>query len=313
MLQGWRVGVVIPARNEERFIAKVLENLPDWVDCAVVVNDGSTDNTQQRAMEARAPCEVIVLQGNGEGVGAAIDRGHRRLLEDLAHPFVSAVMAGDDQMNPDDLQGVVMPVIQGECDHVKGNRGLHDAGYKGMPRLRRWATAILAFFTTLAAGQPVNDPQCGYTATSSEVLNEWDWKRSWSGYGYPNHWLIRLSEAGWKWTEVAVQSVYRDEDSGIKPGRFFLTVGPMMALEHHRRNVTWLRSPHALPHTWLALIAYGLGWSALLPVVTNDLEIALVGRGVPTFALTLFFWTVAHVFDRTAARTRQELRRNAKA
>ncbi|MDA0926103.1 MAG: glycosyltransferase family 2 protein, partial [archaeon] len=150
MLEGWRVGVVIPARNEERFIANVLENLPEWIDLAVVVNDGSTDLTEKRAHEAHAKCPVTVLVGEGEGVGASIDRGHRHLLQNLPQPFASVVMAGDDQMDPDDLPGVLLPVVRGECDHVKGNRGLHSNGYEGMPRIRRLATAVLSWFTTLA-------------------------------------------------------------------------------------------------------------------------------------------------------------------
>ena len=39
------VGVVIPAHNEERHIKDVLETLPAVVDYAVVVDDGSTDQT----------------------------------------------------------------------------------------------------------------------------------------------------------------------------------------------------------------------------------------------------------------------------
>jgi dolichol-phosphate mannosyltransferase len=313
MLEGWHVGVVIPARNEEQFIGKVLEQLPQWVDLAVVVNDGSTDATEQRASEARSACPVTVLRGEGDGVGASIDRGHRHLLDHLPHPFASVVMAGDNQMHPDDLLAVVTPVVQGQCDHVKGNRGLHPQGYEGMPWMRRFATALLSLFTTLATGQRVGDPQCGYTATSSNILNSWDWKRSWRGYGYPNHWLIHLSREGWRWLEVPVRSIYRNEVSGLKPMRFFMTVGPMMAYQHHRRNIAWLQPPLLLPHTWFALMAYAIGWSALLPWVTNDLEAALVHRSVPLWLITLFFWTLAHLFDRTAARARQELRSNAKA
>ena len=52
MQQGWGVGVVIPARNEELHIAGVLETLPPFVDLAVVINDGSTDATEQYAREA---------------------------------------------------------------------------------------------------------------------------------------------------------------------------------------------------------------------------------------------------------------------
>lgn len=48
MLEGQYIGVVIPARNEEQHIQAVLETLPTFVDMAVVVDDGSTDETAQR-------------------------------------------------------------------------------------------------------------------------------------------------------------------------------------------------------------------------------------------------------------------------
>ena len=39
----YSIGVVIPAKNEERFIQKVVETLPDFVDVAIVVGVGSGD------------------------------------------------------------------------------------------------------------------------------------------------------------------------------------------------------------------------------------------------------------------------------
>ena len=54
MLHGWHIGVVIPARDEEAHIAGVVEGLPETVDIAVVVNDGSTDATKERAASATA-------------------------------------------------------------------------------------------------------------------------------------------------------------------------------------------------------------------------------------------------------------------
>ena len=311
MLDGWRVGVVIPARNEEASIREVLETLPKHVDLAVVINDGSTDRTAQEANVAKAPCEVIVLEKTGNGVGASIDAGHRCLLERLARPFVSVVMAGDGQMNPDDMVGLVRPILDGNADHVKGNRKRHTQGYGDMPRYRKLASAVLGFFTSLAAGQSIQDPQCGYTATSSKVLDHWDWKRSWKGYGYPNFWLIHLSRGGWRIAERPVQSIYRNETSGIRPLFFFLSVGVMMAVEHHRRNLAWLVPPYMLPHSIFALIAYVLGWSAFLPGVSNDLEAVLFERNVPPLLLGLTCWVMAHLFDRLATQIRQELRLHA--
>jgi glycosyltransferase involved in cell wall biosynthesis len=308
----WSVGVVIPAKNEALHIGDVLLHLPKGVDLAVVVDDRSTDDTAQVARNVDAPCEVVVLSGPGEGVGAAIDTGHQYLLGHLRQPFVSVVMAGDGQMNPNDMDDLLEPILAGRADHVKGNRKSHPEGFNRMPVLRQWASSLLAFFTTLAAGQRVQDPQCGYTATSSEVLNQWPWERSWKGYGYPNFWLINLSKAGWRIEEKPVQSIYRNETSGIKRGRFFVTVGWMMAREHHRRNLAWLKPPNLLPHTLFALFAYLLGWSALLPMATNDLEAELGSRGIPMLLFALLSWTMAHLFDRLAVRTRMELRLNAK-
>ena len=180
-----------------------------------------------------------------------------------------------------------------------------------MPKYRQRASKLLAFFTTLAAGQPISDPQCGYTATSSEVLRNWDWKRCWSGYGYPNFWLVNLAARGYRIAERPVQSIYRNERSGINPSRFFLSVGWMMAVEHHRRNLTWLKPKRLTPHTLFALFAYFLGWSALLPFLSNDLEQELFARGVPAIVMCLFFWAMAHLFDRAATRVHKELRRSA--
>lgn len=311
MLQGVRIVVVIPARDEEDHIAEVLSTLPECVDSAVVVNDGSTDQTAQRVSEAQAPCPVHLLHLDGKGVGAAIDAGHQHHLGALGEPFISVVMAGDGQMNPDDLTTLVQPILQGQADHVKGNRMHHEFGLNRMPRHRQVASKWLGFFTTLAAGQPFSDPQCGYTATSSTVLRTWDWDRSWKGYGYPNFWLVNLSKAGYRVKEMPVQSIYRNEVSGIRPPRFFARVGVMLTVEHHRRNLSWLRLRNLTPHTLFAFIAYMLGWSAFLPFVSNDLEQELLARGVPALVLGLFFWCMAHLFDRGAARVHRELRQHA--
>jgi hypothetical protein len=59
------------------------------------------------------------------------------------------------------------------------------------------------------------------------------------------------------------------------------------------------------------LLSYLLGWSALIPQVSNDLEVELMLRGVPGIAICLLFWSIAHLFDRSAVRVHQELRSHA--
>jgi glycosyltransferase involved in cell wall biosynthesis len=159
----------VPAKNEAPFFHKAIETIPELVDCIIVVNDGSTDATHEEINAAKTHAQVIEIQLDGEGVGAAIDAGHRAMLEQFEGPFVSVVMAGDGQMDPADFGAIIAPVILGHADHVKGNRFSHSAGTDTMPAHRKVASKILSMATTLAAGQSIEDPQCGYTAMERKL------------------------------------------------------------------------------------------------------------------------------------------------
>ena len=286
---GQSIGVVIPARNEEAHIGKVLGTLPEFVDYAIVIDDGSTDATYDIAITASSPAEVTVIKTEGMGVGAAIDAGHQHLLKTIEHPFVSAVMAGDGQMDPNDLAAVIQPILNDETDHVKGNRMLTSGDIEQMPTRRRRASRILGWLTTLASGRVISDPQCGYTATSSNLLQQWDWERSWHGYGYPNYWLIHLSSQGCRVQDVRVKAVYGSEQSGIKPLRFFASVGFMMTVEHHRRAFK-----HLFGSIWMVL-------SFLFYIAGYGFGVYALQKPVAALGLPLSWW-IAHRLDRLAMR-----------
>lgn len=287
MMDGHAIGVVIPAKNEEEHILRVLETLPPFVDRAVVIDDGSTDSTYDVASNASTAVDVDVIRTQGLGVGGAIDLGHQHFLSTMDQPFISAVMAGDGQMDPSDLHAVIQPIINDVAEHVKGNRMTTIEDIQQMPKRRRRASKILGWLTTLASGRVVKDPQCGFTATSSNLLNEWDWDKSWRGYGYPNFWLIRLSSTGKRVVDVPVKAVYGSEKSGIQPFKFFARVGLMMTLEHHRRAFRHL--PHS-PWLMFSFVAYLLGYASITLATTHSLYLL----GLP------IFWWIAHRLDRCA-------------
>ena len=250
MHKGMQIAVVIPARDEEKHLGEVLDTIPEFVDTVVVVDDGSKDNTPSLVKNAE------LIQLSGEGVGAAIDAGHQHLLKIMDGDFISVVMAGDGQMDPNDLEDLVQPIIDGKAHHVKGER-LDRAGK--MPKIRRFGTMLLSILTTLACGQTIRDPQCGYTATSSKVLKKWNWDKSWKGYGYPNWWLMRLSEMGFKVAHVPVKAIYSGQKSGIRLYSFFPKVSMMLLLGLHTRIIrnTLNKPTIAICIVWST---YVLGW-----------------------------------------------------
>jgi glycosyltransferase involved in cell wall biosynthesis len=281
MFEGWNVGVVVPARDEEEYLPEVLSTMPSIVDLVVVVDDGSTDGTADVVKDA----DLVTL--DGEGVGAAIDAGHQHLLAKMERPFISVVMAGDGQMDPADLPALLKPIVESKAHHVKGER-INRAGK--MPLLRRFGTALLSFFTTLACGQSIRDPQCGYTATAHEVLVQWDWETSWKGYGYPNWWLMHLTMEGWHIAHVPVKAVYGDQNSGISIPSFFLKVSAMLFVGLHKRQFDWLPgviSSHPIP--LILASAYILGWLGIVYAISGK-TIALL--------FTIILWWSAHRLDR---------------
>jgi glycosyltransferase involved in cell wall biosynthesis len=237
MLHGRRIAVVIPAHDESERIGRVVLGLPTWVDTVVVVDDASHDDTLRVARESGGARLCAVRHARNRGVGAAIVTGY---LEALARDAdVLAVMAGDDQMDPKDLEGVVAPVALGVADYVKGNRFVHPAR-RNMPVARRVAGKALSLLTRLATGLEVDDTQCGYTALSAEAARQLPLVALWPRYGYPNDLLGLIAAHGLSVTEVPVRPVYAGERSGIRPWHALVVVGVVVkrrVLSPPRRRV----------------------------------------------------------------------------
>jgi glycosyltransferase involved in cell wall biosynthesis len=228
MIQGKRIVVVVPAYNEARLVGRVIAAMPAFVDEVVVVDDGSADGTAEeawRAGAARTGPVVVVRHPRNAGVGAAIRTGYRVALAQGAD--VVAVMAGDGQMDPRDLERVVGPVVRGEADYAKGDRLGARAKPPGMPLVRYLGIEALTVLTRVAAGYgELRDSQSGYTAIGAAALRRLPLSRLHPGYGYPNHLLILLAATGCRVVDVPVRSVYGvGEVSRLRPWR----VAPRLA------------------------------------------------------------------------------------
>lgn len=216
MYRQLRVCVVIPAFNESAKIAATVSNVPAFVDHVIVIDDASTDDTWLAT--PRSARVEVVRHGANRGVGAAIATGYKRALELDAD--VAVVMAGDGQMDPEDLPALLAPIADGEADYVKGNRFKHPSIWSTMPPHRIVGNVLLSAATRVTSGYThVFDSQCGYTAIHRRALSAIDLDVLWTRYGYPNDLLSRLFVAGVRVTDVPVRPIYGEHwRSGINLG-----------------------------------------------------------------------------------------------
>ena len=112
------IKVIIPAFNEEKSIAKVIAEIPDFVEEIVVVNNNSTDQTAQTATKAGA----TVLTEKSKGYGYACLKGIDYLSQKNKTPDILVFLDGDFSDFPQELKKVIQPILEDSADFVVGAR-----------------------------------------------------------------------------------------------------------------------------------------------------------------------------------------------
>lgn len=155
------------------------------------------------------PSDRIVLidhQRQG-GVGGGIATGYKWCRD---HEIdCVAVMAGDGQMDPSELEDIIRPVCIEGIDYVKGNRLSHKAAKVMIPRQRHFGNSVLSLLTKIASGYwEISDTQTGYTAISKHALNAIAIYDIYPSYGCPNDILIKLNIEKCTIREIPIKPVY---------------------------------------------------------------------------------------------------------
>ena len=194
-----KILIVIPAHNEEKNIGAVLKGIqkqsPEFP--ILVINDGSSDNTEKVALEHNA--EVISLPYNS-GYGIALQTG---FLYAVKNDFSIVVqMDSDGQHDPADIKDLIEAVQKENCDVVIGSRFLSKDSYKSS--LARHAGMLLfGGIASILCGQKVTDPTSGFQALKGQAIQF----AASDNYppDYPDaDFIILLNRCGFKVKEIPV-------------------------------------------------------------------------------------------------------------
>jgi glycosyltransferase involved in cell wall biosynthesis len=305
MLEGKRVAVVVPAYDEEKLIGTTISTIPEFVDRVYVVDDASRDGTAERARTSGDERVEVVTHEKNQGVGAAILTGYGRALAEGID--VAAVMAGDNQMDPADLEAIAGPVARGEVDYAKANRLFTGRAWELIPRTRYLGNAVLSLLTKIASGYwHVADSQSGYTAVSRETLELLDLDRIYKRYGFPNDMLVHLNVVNARVRDVPSRPVYGvGEDSGIRLRRVVPAISWLLtkAFFWRMREKYVIRDFHPLVFFYVFGILFSLLGLVLGATVTtlrilgNELTVATVVLVALLLIAGLLFTLFAMLFD----------------
>ncbi|HEY2333746.1 MAG TPA: glycosyltransferase family 2 protein [Solirubrobacterales bacterium] len=166
-----RTLVFIPAWNEEGPIAAVIAGVREALPEAdlLVIDDGSTDATAERARKAGA---LVASLPFNQGLGAALQTGYLHALRE-GYEFCAHLDA-DGQHPPAEVARLLEEVYADRADLVIGSRyrersPAESDDYK--PTLsRRIGTGVFRFFLTLATRQRFTDTTSGMRAADRRVM-----------------------------------------------------------------------------------------------------------------------------------------------
>jgi glycosyltransferase involved in cell wall biosynthesis len=218
-----QTAAVISAYQDEKHIGDIVRRTRERLDYVLVVDDGSTDQTAQRAREAGA--EVIVHNRN-RGKGEAIKTGlgywfamanpSRRTASGLDREVTwVSLLDSDGQHLPEEIDRFLAAVT---CATRRtlflGNR-MNDV--VGMPFIRRFVNQYMSSQISRLCGQDIPDSQCGFRMVDRQLVPEL--LSGGNRFEYETEVLIIASRKGYRIESVPITTVYTDQVSKIRPLR----------------------------------------------------------------------------------------------
>lgn len=191
--------IIIPAYNEEHNIERVANSLHNRLEnCDIlVINDGSTDSTEQIAR--KIPHLKLVNLKINLGIGGAVQTGFKFAKKydyDIAVQF-----DGDGQHNSEEIEKLIAPIISQGVDMVIGSRFIDNKGFQST-FARRVGIFIFEILNTILVGQRISDSTSGFRAYSKRAID-------YLADNYPQDYpepenVIIMAKKGFKIREIPV-------------------------------------------------------------------------------------------------------------
>jgi glycosyltransferase involved in cell wall biosynthesis len=205
-----RIAAVIPAYQEEKHVGEVAQRTRAQLENVLVVDDGSTDATAERA---RSSGVDVVIHPQNRGKGESIKTGLRYWLERGTEYVV--LLDADGQHLPEEISRFVDSAASESNAKIFIGSRMNDTST--MPLLRRIVNRYMSSEISRVCGQRIPDSQCGFRMLHRDIIPEV--LSGASRFEYETEMLIIASRKGHRVASVPITTVYSDEVSSINPVR----------------------------------------------------------------------------------------------
>lgn len=202
-----KIFVVVPLFNEKKHIADVIKDISAYKLPVVVVDDGSSDNSELIIKNLEFKNLTFLEHGVNLGKGAAMKTGAEYAFSKGADAVI--FMDADGQHKASDLSGFIKLLNGGKYDVVFGSRNLN----MGVPFVRYMGNKIASVIAAFLFGTYVSDAICGFRALTKRGYKRVKWESV--GYGVEIEMVARVGKYKISHTEIPVETVYYDHVKGV--------------------------------------------------------------------------------------------------
>ena len=224
-----RIFIVMPAYNAGKTIEKVFVRIPEQtsrrIERYVVVNDGSTDDTDEALDRLRTVFSnlVVLKHEKNRGYGSAENTLLNYAVTEKAD--VAVLLHSDGQYSPEKIPDLLIPIDENGADMVQGSRMLDGGALRGgMPLYKYLANKGLTAFENWAFGMKLAEYHSGYMVYDQKCFTEIPFNKLSDSFDFDLEMIVMAKIKGLRIAEIAIPTIYADEVSHLKPIQYGLNV-----------------------------------------------------------------------------------------
>jgi len=203
-----KIAIVIPCYKSKKKILSVIKKIKKNISKIFIVDDFCPQKTgsyvQSKIKDKRIR---VIFNKKNLGVGGAVIEGFKALKKYNIDIVVK--LDSDGQMNPENINDLISPILLLNKDFVKGNRFYSYENIMKMPRIRLLGNVVLTYLTKLTSGYYTSkDPTNGFFAIKKKLLDQINLDKLSKNYFFETSLLFNLYLLKAKISHYKMKTIY---------------------------------------------------------------------------------------------------------